>query len=354
MRSILRRALLSAGALALLSAGREGGADEPRPGMEGYRRSWHPVAPGQPAAQPPPVAPAPPPQVPPYVAPPPYVPPAPPPYVPPAPAPYAPPAYVPSPAPPTWQSPGARELPPYAAPVPVPVAERTLRIAPRGRVWHAIPEGNFLHITLGSEPNTATDVKTDDDLDLEAGLAWEAGIEAVFRRHRLRASYEALHFEGENRLEDAIVFHGDVYPAGFVVESELDLSFWKFGWDYRLAGVTGSEVRAGLSGWIWTFDASVEGGPAGKSSRGFTHVYPLATVEAETRLGALALGASLAGGILADDRYVVDAEAHAGVRIGRHVEIDLGYRFLNFAFHEATNVGDLVFHGPFLQVSFDL
>jgi hypothetical protein len=342
MGTIRRGAALVAGAVFALLFVREGRADEPRPGMEGYRRAWHPVAPGQPGSQPPPAPPQP------------YVPPTP------VPQPYVPPTYVVPPSvpptvspPPAWQpTTGARELPPYVAPT-MPIAERTLSISPRGRVWHAMPDGDYLHITLGGEPNTATDVQTDDDLDLESGLAWEAGVEATFRRHRLRASYEALHFEGENFLEDAIVFHGDVYPAGFVVESELDLSFWKFAWDYRVAGSATSELRAGVSGWIWTFDSFVEGGPAGKSSRGFTHVYPLATVEAKTRIGALALGTSVGFGMLADDRYVIDAEAHAGIRIGRNLEIDLGYRWMNFAFHETTNVADLVFHGPFLQISFD-
>jgi hypothetical protein len=229
-----------------------------------------------------------------------------------------------------------------------------LTVTPRGRVWHAVPAGDYLHITLGGEPNTATDVETDDDLDLEAALAWEAGVEVTFRRHRLRVSHESIRSEGENFLEDAFVFHGDVYPAGFTVDSSVELTFWKFGWDLRLAGSPRSEVRAGLSGWIWTFDASVDGGPAGKSSRAFTHVLPLLTLDAETRLGPLVVGGSVAGGAVDDDRFAIDAEARAGLRLGNRVQADLGWRFLRFAFHETTNVGDLVFHGPFARLSIDL
>jgi hypothetical protein len=233
------------------------------------------------------------------------------------------------------------------------IPEKTWHVVPRGRIWYAMPAGDFLFITLGGEPNTATNVETDDHLDLEGTFAWEAGLDVHWRRHRVRLSYEQIHAEGENLLDEAIVYHGDVYPAGTNVTSDVDLDFIKAGWDFRLTGTHGNEVRAGLAGWVWTFDGTVSGGFSGESSRGFTHVYPLATVDAATRFGAFTLGATLQGGLLDDDRFVIDAEGRIGLRIANRVQAELGYRWMRFAFHATTNVGDLTFHGPFVQVSID-
>jgi hypothetical protein len=47
----------------------------------------------------------------------------------------------------------------------------------------------------------------------------------------------------------------------------------------------------------------------------------------------------MAGGLLASDRYVADFEAGVGYGfLGGRAEVDVGYRWLRFDFHETTNV----------------
>ncbi len=307
-------------------------------GMDGYRRSWHP-SPAPPCVTPP-CAPA---EAPPVYVPPPCPPPSPPP-APPRPPPMpppCPPAYVPPPTPPCEPE------------IPATAPCRWV-FTPRASAWWTVPAGDHVKITLGGQPGSGTRVDTDTDMDLGAGLAWQAGLDATYDRHRIRAAYESLSVDGKNTLARDVVFHGVTFEAGEEVKSTLDLTFWKASWDYRLMGTNETGLRAGVGAWVWTFDASMEGSRDPKTSRDFTHAYPVATVDAFARFDRWTVGGSVAFGFLQSDRYLVDAEAHAGVRLTDRLEVDVGYRFLKFLFHESTNEGDLLFDGPYVGISYDI
>jgi hypothetical protein len=225
---------------------------------------------------------------------------------------------------------------------------------PRARAWWAIPTGDFVRVTLGGEPGTGTRIGLDEGgLDLEPDLAWEVGLDVAYGRHRVRGAYEALSFEGTETFDETHVYRGVTFPAGEEVRSEFDLSFWKAGWDYLLVGCEERGLRVGLSGWLWTYEGKLEGESAPKTTRHFRHVFPVATADAWTSVGNWRLGATLGVGGLDVDRSVIDVSAYAGRRLGRRVEIDVGWRWMRFAFDETKNELDFVAHGPFVEVSVD-
>jgi hypothetical protein len=60
----------------------------------------------------------------------------------------------------------------------------------------------------------------------------------------------------------------------------------------------------------------------------------------------------VAGALLASDRYVADFEAGVGYALlGGRAEVDVGYRWLRFDFHETTNVGALTESGLLVSLS---
>lgn len=223
------------------------------------------------------------------------------------------------------------------------------------RGWLVTPSGDTL-ITLGGEPGTGTTIDLEDDLDTEDGSGVAVGIAWRFwGRHRVFVEYEALSFEGKNRLPQDEVFHGKDYPSGERVQSDLDLRMWKGGWDYGLFACEGAEVRAGVSAWWWTFEQRLQGLDSGlNESRDFSHVLPVANVSAEGTWQWLHGFARASYGIVGADRWALDLAVGGGVRLLDHFTIDLGWRWFRFVFDETTNEGDLTFTGPFLEVGIDV
>jgi hypothetical protein len=148
------------------------------------------------------------------------------------------------------------------------------------------------------------------------------------------------------------VFHGATYPAGSHVDSDVDLSFYKLGYSYRVLGTSAWSLRPGLSGYVWTFDGHLTGEGAGLNQRrSFTHVLPIFTLAADAQAGLWRAGVEVDAGGTASDEYDVDVEGRVGVRLWGRASVDLGYRHVNFRFHETTNEASLAIDGPFVGLS---
>jgi hypothetical protein len=274
--------------------------------------------------------------------------PEPPPDAPPPVAPAPPPAVVPYGAPP----------PCGCAPPPCeivdPCARERIAIGSWARAWWARPCGST-SITLGGEPDTASDVSVCGDLELDSEVQPLVGIDVTWRRHRLRVSYEPLSFSGRATADQEFVFHGQTYAAGDRIDSDLDLTFWRVEWDYRLLGDSRCGfLRAGVGAEIWTLRERIEDETQGfADSREFTHALPVASVSGEKRWGRFGVGGLARVGFLDSDRSQVDLEASASVAIGLGLRAEVGWRWTRFSFVESTNSGCLTFSGPFVGLSSD-
>lgn len=221
----------------------------------------------------------------------------------------------------------------------------------RTRYWHPWPSGDVF-ITLGGEPNTASTVDLKDDLDLDAGNEWMVGADVRMGRHRIRFAYEPLSFEGKNVLDRPVIYHGVTYPAGSSVTSDIDLTLYEAGYQYALVDKCNDTLWGGLAAWVWTYDGTMKTTGIDES-RSFTHVYPVATFSGEHRFGNWKVAGGVNVGGLATDRYVVDLEASAGVRLFGHLDLEVGYRWMEFDFHETTNKASMNFSGPFAGIAYE-
>ena len=221
----------------------------------------------------------------------------------------------------------------------------------RGRYWHAWATGD-VYITRGGAAGTATTVDLADDMDLDAGNEWMVGADVRFGRHRVRAAYEPLAWDGKNTLDGPVVYHGVTYPAATTVKSDLKMKLYELGYQYALVDGCDDTIWGGASGWIWTFDGRMRE-PRIDESRSFTHIYPVLTLAGEHRFDNWKIGGGVNFGGLATDRFVVDLEAAVGVRLFGHLDLEAGWRWMRFDFHESTNKASMTFQGPFAGIAYE-
>jgi hypothetical protein len=212
-----------------------------------------------------------------------------------------------------------------------------------------------MFITAGGVPGTATTADFEDDLDMETADAWGFGLAIAYDRHRVHAVWEPLEWHGRAVLSSPLVYHAVTFGAGETVDSDVEMSFLRFGYDYALLHQANANLRAGLGGVWWMFDATLDGSVSGSTRREFTHLYPSVHAEGEAYLGAFHLHARAAyATLLESDRYLLDLEAAVGVRLFGCVTLDVGWRYWRLEFHETTNIADFTATGPFAEVSIDI
>src|SRR5262245_31653197 len=107
-------------------------------------------------------------------------------------------------------------------PVDLDLESPRLSLWARGEYWYAEPNGQIV-ITRGSRPGTGSVVRVGEDFDLEPAGVPGAELGASLGDHRVRVDYLHLTFEGQEDLDQAVVFHGQTYPAGDHVRAHVDL-----------------------------------------------------------------------------------------------------------------------------------
>jgi hypothetical protein len=269
--------------------------------------------------------------------------------------------------PPGAAMPGAVEalaaLPPDGVPVVSGVSCAARCACPPRRAFRAtaqaearvlFPSGD-MRITLGGEPLTGTTVDLRDDLALDPTVAPRVTAAVEWGRHRVHGLWERFAFCGETTLDRDVVYHGRTFSAGERVDSEVSLEHGLLGWETRLLGRPRGALWAGVGAWVWRFDSRVESETTGiVEERGFSHAFPVATASGSFDAGFASVVGRATGGLLASDRFVVDADLGLERRFLRdRLAVRLAYAFHLLEFHETTNEATIVAHGPSLAVSFD-
>ena len=221
----------------------------------------------------------------------------------------------------------------------------------RARYWRPWATGDVF-ITKGGAAGSASSVDLKDDLGLDAGNEWMVGADVRMGRHRIRLAYEPLAFDGKNTLDRSVIYHAATYPQGASVQGNIDLTLYEAGYQYASLDDCNDTIWTGVSAWVWTYDGRLKTTGIDES-RSFTHVYPVATVAAEHRFGNWKVAGGLNVGGLATDRYVIDLEASVGVKLFGHLDLEAGYRWMKFEFHESTNKASMTFSGPFVGVAYE-
>jgi len=160
---------------------------------------------------------------------------------------------------PDSQGPPQSDTPPRH-PYPYPEKKRVLRspitdhFAVRGTFFAAQLNTN-LHLDSGAVPGTL--LNAEHDLGLKGHLN-QGRMELIFRlheRHRLRVDYFGSDRDGDRAIGRNIVFAGNTFMSGDVVQSDLQYSMLGFTYTYSLIRTERFEVGAGLGVHLLQADA---------------------------------------------------------------------------------------------------
>lgn len=215
----------------------------------------------------------------------------------------------------------------------------------RGEYWFVKPTGQLV-ITRGSRPGTGDVGHLGEDFGLERRGVPSAELGATFSDHRLRLAYLDLHLHGSTDLDHDLIFHGETYPAGSEVKSDLDLPRLSFGYDYNVWETSWTSTRVGLIGHIYWVAARLRSGDLDES-RGYSRGIPALTASVEGRLAPFhaTLDGSL-GYSESDHDFFGGARLLAGVRLWGTLDLDAGYRWERLDASAETNRVALTIHGP--------
>jgi hypothetical protein len=230
--------------------------------------------------------------------------------------------------------------------------ESTPGAAVRTRAWLAAPSGH-VEVTRGGTPGTGSSLTLRDDLDLEPSAQLELAAEVDAGPIRGAVSWMPLAFEGTERLDQDEVFHGTTYPAGNLVDTDLDLTTWRVAFDGKLHESERTTVRAGLGAYWWTLDMTLRDRDAQISDeRKFSRLLPAIVGSGEWKLSERWSAAAAAGfGTIGKGRRLFDLDATARATIdggGRGGALLVGLRWMRYDLDEDTNVGRISLLGPTL------
>jgi hypothetical protein len=218
--------------------------------------------------------------------------------------------------------------------------------------WRPSVSG-IVSITKASKLGTATDVSLRRDAGLDDGNALAAGLDFDVGRNRVSFEYMDLALNGSTVAPEDFIFHGQTFPQGDFVSTELNCPTGRLSWSYAFWQRDQSSWWAGLGARIWTFDMKMTNDTTGATtSRTFSHVFPMAITDASFDLGD-GFSTVLRGNVAALSTPQVVYDAAAG--LGYHYERfrgELGWRFVRYDFNESTNDGDFNLTGPFVSLRF--
>jgi hypothetical protein len=215
----------------------------------------------------------------------------------------------------------------------------------RTEYWYAKPTGQLV-ITRGSRPGTGEVARVGEDFGLERPGILGGELGAPLGDHRLRLSYLDLRFSGTEDLDQALVSHGETYPAGAGVRTELDLPRLSLAYDYDVWDTPWTTARVGVVGHVYWVTARLASGPLDEQ-RAYSRAIPALTASVEASLGDWhgALDGSL-GYTDSDHDFFGGVRILLGVRLWGKLDVNLGYRWERLDASAETNRVAVTVHGP--------
>lgn len=220
--------------------------------------------------------------------------------------------------------------------------------------WQAQPDG---HVAIGGNGilGVRSHASATSDLGLESErlLTWNAALD--LGEHRLGVEWLPLGWSGDTRTGSGFGFDGDLFPAGDVVDGDLELDTWVFAWDYTVESqrATADEFRLGLAAWWWDFDLEARAAPSGSAGRrAFSRIYPGAQATWILEMGQ---GSTLdlrgAYATLGHRRSILDWSAEFAYPVSDAIRLAIGYRSLTLDFDHGHDDARLNFQGPLASLS---
>ncbi len=146
------------------------------------------------------------------------------------------------------------------------------------------PISGYLQTPLGGIPSSASDKRLKfSELGIDRVPLFNLSLSASMDPHSIYASANLVNLNGETTLDETLVFHGRVYPAGAMVTSDVKLNWYEMGYRYNFH--FGKErmnfnVAPSVSFALFDFSAQLESGGI-KNDRSYVKGTPRIGLEFE-------------------------------------------------------------------------
>ncbi len=197
---------------------------------------------------------------------------------------------------------------------------------------------------------TGTDIDLTDDLGMDDEDFYEARISIGLGRHRIRYAYLPLSWDGAKTISKSITFNGRTYSANTFVDSSLDVTYHRLGYEYDVIDALGNRLGVIFEVKYFDIDAELESSTISESE---SMGVPLPAVGVTFQVGLpvfLSLGGEVTGISVGGNGYLVDAECVLNYKPAPLVTFSGGYRYLKLYAEKGDDEADLTLDGPFVTV----
>jgi len=148
------------------------------------------------------------------------------------------------------------------------------------------PISGYMQTPLGGVPASTSDKRPKfDELGIDTmtmtmvKLSLSAGLDS----HYIYGSAHLVNLSGKSTLDEGLIFHGTVYPAGTRVKSDVNLSWYDIGYQYNIhfgKERTNFRMAPTLAYTLWDFSTELESN-SGRNSRSYIKGTPRLGLELE-------------------------------------------------------------------------
>ncbi len=193
-------------------------------------------------------------------------------------------------------------------------------------------------LRAGAE-GTLIDVKT--DLGVPDNDTFR--IAAVLRftdRHRVRASYTGLKYEGQQRIQRTIVFEGKTYDVDTEVFSSLDGGYFTADYRFGLVRTRGFDLDGLVGAKYADVDALILSPDVGQRALASLQApIPVAGVVARVHAGPVGLSGEFSGLTIGKRGSLYELDIRGRAFVSRYAAAHLGYRRLHVRADDEPDFG---------------
>lgn len=223
-----------------------------------------------------------------------------------------------------------------------------------GRYWIT---GLKSHAKVTENALIGTDIDLVDDLGVgaedfpEVRLRWNTGPNSM-----LRFAYTQVSYGGDKNIERTIQFNGQSYTVGALVNSDLEVDYFRLGWAWQFINIGQDTIKIGplLEVKAFLLDVSLDAPALGISeSEDFMIALPTIGGILDINLGEkLNLFAEISGLPSADYGHFCDAEIGIKFIPIKNLTIIAGYRVIDIELEDDNSYGEVDMTGPFFGATF--
>ncbi len=213
------------------------------------------------------------------------------------------------------------------------------------------------HVKVTETALIGTDIDLIDDLGVgdgdfpEARLRWNTGPNSM-----LRFTYTQISYSGDKNVERTINFGGQSYTSGTMVESDLDVDYFRMDWGWQFLNIGDGAVKAGplLGVKAFMLDVSLDAPALGISeAEDFIIALPTFGAIVDINMGEkFNLFAEVSGLPSADYGHFFDTEIGIKFIPIKNLSIIAGYRIIDIELEDDDSYGEMDITGPFFGATF--